>query len=63
MKVIKYVGVKPKYLNCYGCDAQLEYTPYDVNYYSYKVHEYYYVICPVCGKRCFITEKGDMLND
>lgn len=55
MKVVEYGDVKPRVCCCKGCNVQLEYTPYDVKKHINKFHEYYYVICPVCGKWIFIN--------
>lgn len=61
MKVINYGEVKPKELTCKGCSSQLEYTPYDVKFHSKRFKVYNYVVCPVCGKWCYVNDEGDAI--
>ena len=60
MTILKYGHITPKELKCRGCGAELSYTPSDVKYHTNRFHEYYYVVCPVCGKFCFVNNEGDV---
>ena len=63
MKIIYYGKLQPKQLECKRCHTGLEYTPYDVKIHTNQFHKYFYVICPVCGKWCFVSDNGDELKE
>lgn len=57
MQVIKYGRIKPTKITCQGCGATLGYTERDVVLKRLPGRDFYYVVCPVCGRKTSIYLK------
>lgn len=59
MRIVSYGHIKPKFMACSGCGAELEYLPRDIETMRPGTpHAKNFVRCPVCGH---ITWVNDML--